>query len=44
MTGERQQFPFRPWVGRSCRKAMVWGVGVVVLMGVLAWITREPGT
>ena len=44
MTGERQEFRFRSWVSRSCRKAMVWGVGVVVLLGVLAWMSREPGS
>lgn len=41
---ERLEFQFRPWVRSTCRKAMIWGVGVVVLFGVIAWIVREPGS
>jgi hypothetical protein len=37
-------FPFRPWIRRSCRKAMVWGVGVVALLGAVTWLFRTPGT
>lgn len=30
-------FPFRPWVRSTSRRAMVWGVGVVLAMGAVAW-------
>ena len=43
-TSERVAFAFRPWVRRSCRKAMVWGVGVVALLGGVAWIFKTPGS
>ena len=36
-------FRFRPWVAKSCLKAMVWGVGVVALLGLVAWWLRTPG-
>lgn len=36
-------FPFRSWVARTCRRAMVWGVGFVVLFGLVAWWLRTPG-
>jgi hypothetical protein len=35
-------FPFRPWVRSTCRKAMVWGMGVIVLLGAVAWYLRDP--
>ncbi len=41
---DRREFPFRPWVGSSCRRAMVWGVGVVVALGIVAWLFRQPGS
>lgn len=37
-------FEFRPWIRRACRKAMLWGVGVVVLLGLVAWMLRTPGS
>ena len=40
----RVAFAFRPWVRRSCRKAMFWGVGVVALLGGVAWIFKTPGS
>ena len=39
---ERVSFAFRPWVRRSCRKAMLWGVGVVALLGGVAWLFKTP--
>ena len=36
-------FPFRAWVLSTCRKAMIWGVGVLVLLGTVVWWLREPG-
>jgi hypothetical protein len=30
-----ETFPFRPWVRRTSRRALVWGVAVVVVMGGL---------
>lgn len=41
---ERVEFAFRPWVRSTCRKAMVWGIGVVMLLGVVAWWLWTPGT
>ena len=28
-----ERFPFRPWVRSTCRRAILWGVGVVVALG-----------
>lgn len=36
-------FPFRPWVRSTCRKAMLWGIGVVAVLGVTTWYLRSPG-
>lgn len=41
---ERLDLPFRPWVRSTCMKAIVWGLGVVALFGVVAWWMREPGS
>ncbi len=41
---ERVEFPFRPWVRNTCRKAMVWGLGVVALLALVTWWFRAPGT
>lgn len=38
-----REYAFRPWVRSTCVKAMVWGIGVVALFGVVAWWLREPG-
>ena len=38
----RVPFAFRPWVRRSCRKAMLWGLGVVALLGGVAWFFKSP--
>lgn len=35
-------FPFRPWVRSTCRKAMLWGMCVIVLLGGVAWALRDP--
>jgi hypothetical protein len=35
-------FPFRPWVRSTCRSAMLWGMAVIVLLGVVAWFLRDP--
>jgi hypothetical protein len=35
-------FPFRPWVRSTCRKAMLWGMGVIVLLAAVAWLLRDP--
>jgi len=43
-TTRRMAFAFRPWVRRSCRKAMLWGIGVVALLGGVAWIFKTPGS
>jgi hypothetical protein len=33
-----EAFPFRPWVRRTCVRAMVWGVGVVLAVGGAGWM------
>lgn len=38
------RYPFRPWVRSTCRRAMIWGVGVVALLGLVAWLLRTPGS
>ena len=35
-------FPFRPWVRSTCRNAMLWGMGVILLLGAIAWWLRDP--
>ncbi len=37
-----QTFGFRPWVRGTCRKAMIWGVGAVAVLALLAWAFRTP--
>lgn len=37
-------FDFRPWIRSACRKAMLWGVGVVAVLGLTAWLFRTPGS
>jgi len=36
-------FAFRPWVRGACRRAMIWGVGVVAALGLFVWLLRSPG-
>lgn len=31
-----ERFPFRPWVRSTCRRAMLWGMGVVVALAAFA--------
>ncbi len=35
-----ESFPFRPWVRSTTRRAMLWGVGVVALLGVVIWLVQ----
>jgi hypothetical protein len=48
MTGapaaEVATFGFRPWVRSSCRRAMVWGMGVLALLAGVAWLLRDPSS
>ncbi len=39
-----QAYPFRPWVRSTCRKALLWGLGVVALLGGITWVLRQPGS
>lgn len=39
----RLEFGFRPWVRSTCRKAMIWGVGLVVLLAGVTWWLKAPG-
>ena len=38
------RYLFRPWVRSTCRRAMIWGVGVVAILGLVAWLFRTPGS
>jgi hypothetical protein len=38
------EFAFRPWVRSTCSKAMIWGVGITLLFGLVSWFMREPGS
>ena len=40
----RLEFGFRPWVRSTCRSAMLWGMGVVAIFGLVSWWMREPGS
>ncbi len=42
-TASAAEFAFRPWVARTCRRAMVWGIGLVAAFGLVAWWLRTPG-
>lgn len=44
MPPEPAVFPFRPWIRNTSRRAMLWGVGVVALLGGVAWLFRTPDT
>lgn len=37
-----ESFPFRPWVRSTCRKAMIWGIGVLAVFGGVAFALRDP--
>ena len=40
--GAVESFAFRAWVRSTCRNAMVWGVGVLAVIGGVAWVFRSP--
>lgn len=37
-------FAFRSWVLSTCRNAMFWGIGILIILGGVSWLLREPGT
>lgn len=37
----RETFPFRPWVRRTSLRAIVWGVGAVLVLGAVVWFFSE---
>ena len=37
-------YPFHPWVRSTCRKALVWGLGVVAILGGITWVLKQPGS
>lgn len=39
---EVRSFSFRSWVRDTCRKATLWGVGIVALLGGVTWLFRDP--
>ncbi len=38
------EFGFRPWVRSTCRKAMTWGIGAVIVLGAITWWLGAPGS
>lgn len=38
------RFGFRPWVRRTCARALAWGMGVILLLGGAAWMLRGPSS
>lgn len=42
--GDRPGFPFHPWVRRACRRALVWGLAVLVLLALaVGWMQGSSG-
>ena len=39
-----EAFSFRPWVRDTCKKAIFWGVGASLLLGLIMWFVSEPGS
>lgn len=38
------EFPFHPWVGRSCRRALVWGLAALLLLALaVGWVEGASG-
>lgn len=35
-------FEFRPWVRSTCRRAMLWGLGVLAVLVGVVWLLRDP--
>jgi hypothetical protein len=35
-------FGFRPWVRRSCRRALVWGLAILAGLGLAVWSLESP--
>ena len=33
---------FHPWVRRTCRKALFWGLGVVAILGGITYVLGQP--
>lgn len=45
VTGEPardRSFPFRSWVRATCRRAIIWGIGVIAVLGGVSWYLRDP--
>lgn len=41
---DSEAFPFRPWVRETCMRAILWGIGLSLLIGALLWYLSEPGS
>lgn len=39
----RLEYGFRPWVRTTCRKAMIWGIGVLAVLAAITWWLEAPG-
>ncbi|MCZ6506767.1 MAG: hypothetical protein O7A98_06340 [Acidobacteria bacterium] len=37
-------YPFRPWVRSTCRSALLWGLGVVAILGGITYVLQQPGS
>ena len=40
--GDRRAFSFRGWVRETCRRAILWGIGAIALLGGISWYLRDP--
>jgi hypothetical protein len=39
-----QSYSFRPWVRNTCRKALLWGLGIVAILGGITYVLKQPGS
>lgn len=37
-------YAFHPWVRSTCRKALVWGIGVVAILAGITYVLKQPGS
>ena len=40
--GDRRACSFRGWVRETCRRAILWGIGAIALLGGISWYLRDP--
>lgn len=42
LQSQARSFGFRPWVRQICRRATLWGLGIVGVLGGVTWLLRDP--